>query len=78
MDVAKEKFQGAHKAQSQEVRSPKVPSAAAKNLGVQSMFLGTPGYQAPIIQHPCDLGLLIKFISKCFKFIRICNHNQEQ
>ena len=33
-------------------RSPtcKVLGAAAKNLGAQSIFLGTPGYQAPVRQ----------------------------
>ena len=40
--VTQEKFQEAHKAKIQEVKSPtgKVLGAAAKNFGTQSIFLG--------------------------------------
>ena len=45
---------GAHKTKSREVRSPtcEVLGASAKHLGAQSIFLGAPGYQAPVRQQP--------------------------
>ena len=57
--VAYEKFQGAHKAKSREVtmysRRPtcELLGDAAKNLGAQSIFVGAPGYWAPVRQQPC-------------------------
>lgn len=48
--VAEEKFHGTCKAKSQEVKSPTSVRlvTAAKNLGVQSSFLGSPVYQVPV------------------------------
>ena len=53
-----EKFQGTHKAKSWDVRSTtcEVFVAGANNklyLGAQSIFLGAPGYWAPVWQQPC-------------------------
>ena len=50
--LPKQKFQGVYKAKSREVRSPtsEVLGASTKNLGAQSIFLGTTGYQALVRQ----------------------------
>ena len=60
-DCCLRKFQGVHKAKSQEVRRPTcevLGAAAAKQLSAKSIFLGTPGYQTPVRQQPCKLAQL--------------------
>ena len=49
----KTNFQGAHKAKTQEVRSPtcEVLVSTAKNLGIQCILLSAPGYRAPVIDN---------------------------
>ena len=52
--IAKENFQVANEYKSREVRSPtcEVLGAAVKTLGAQIIFLGAPGYRAPVRQQP--------------------------
>ena len=75
-DCCQKKFQGAHEARSQEVRSPtcEVLDFAAKTLGTHSIFLGAPGSWAPVRQRPCQdcLNCKILYRTLCIALYMSC------